>query len=144
MPMPPRPSRRPPSFRAPVRHRRTWVASTSGPRTPDGPFAPLMKTFSPTDAITDVPVVPRSTEPFGAVLGPDGMERFTAVLERTRAALSGRTLWEVNSTAQGGGVAELLSTVCPYFLGAGVDIRWVVLEGPPTFFEVTKRIHNRL
>jgi trehalose synthase len=32
----------------------------------------------------------------------------------------------------------------PYARGAGVDARWVVIEGPPEFFAVTKRIHNRL
>jgi trehalose synthase len=50
----------------------------------------------------------------------------------------------VNSTARGGGVAELLQPLVAYARGAGVDARWVVIDGPPEFFAVTKRIHNRL
>jgi trehalose synthase len=50
----------------------------------------------------------------------------------------------VNSTAKGGGVAELLQTLLAYARGAGVDARWFVIEGNPAFFEITKRIHNHL
>ena len=38
----------------------------------------------------------------------------------------------------------MLQSLLGYARGAGVDARWVVVEGSPTFFEVTKRIHNRL
>ena len=50
----------------------------------------------------------------------------------------------VNSTAMGGGVAELLQTLLAYARGVGVDARWFVIEGDPAFFEITKRIHNHL
>jgi trehalose synthase len=50
----------------------------------------------------------------------------------------------VNSTARGGGVAELLESLVAYARGAGVDVLWVVIEGTPDFFADTKRIHNRL
>src|SRR5258708_8444037 len=60
------------------------------------------------------------------------------------SALRGRTVWNVNSTARGGGVAELLASLIPYDRGAGIDEHWVVIEGSPEFFEVTKRIHNLL
>ena len=50
----------------------------------------------------------------------------------------------VSSTATGGGVAELLQTLLAYARGAGVDARWVVVDGDPAFFEITKRIHNHL
>ena len=50
----------------------------------------------------------------------------------------------MNSTAEGGGVAELLHALLGYVVAAGVDARWMVIEGDPAFFEVTKRIHNRL
>ena len=58
------------------------------------------------------------------------------------AALAGRIALNVNSTAHGGGVAEMLQTLLAYARGAGVDARWVVIEGDPAFFAVTKRIHN--
>jgi trehalose synthase len=62
-----------------------------------------------------------------------------------RGAFGERRIWHVNSTSQGGGVAEMLRALLPYVSGAGVDTRWVVL-GPEgeDFFTVTKRIHNRL
>jgi len=58
--------------------------------------------------------------------------------------LGGRVVWNINSTARGGGVAELLESLVAYARGGGVDARWVVIEGRPEFFELTKRIHNRL
>ena len=44
----------------------------------------------------------------------------------------------------GGGVAQLLRTLLPYWKGAGIDVRWVVLRGSGEFFRVTKRFHNHL
>ena len=59
-------------------------------------------------------------------------------------ACDGRRVVNVNSTATGGGVAELLQTLLAYARGAGVDARWVVIDGDAPFFEITKRIHNHL
>ena len=63
---------------------------------------------------------------------------------RLRDSMQGHVVWNVNSTARGGGVAELLSGVIPYSRGSGVDERWVVIDGPPEFFEITKKLHNFL
>ncbi len=41
-------------------------------------------------------------------------------------------------------MVELLTSMLAYARGAGVDNRWVVIEGNPDFFHVTKRIHNHL
>jgi trehalose synthase len=57
---------------------------------------------------------------------------------------AGRAIWQVNSTARGGGVVELLLGLLGYARAAGVDNRWVVIEGNEDFFRVTKRIHNNL
>jgi trehalose synthase len=78
------------------------------------------------------------------LLGPERAEQFTKTAEATRERLDGRRVVNVNSTATGGGVAELLQTLLAYARGAGVDARWVVVEGDPGFFEITKRIHNHL
>ena len=57
--------------------------------------------------------------------------------------LRGRTIWLVNSTSEGGGVAELLRTQVPILCELGFDVRWVVLESSDkAFFELTKRLHN--
>lgn len=76
-----------------------------------------------------------------------GEQRFVDLMTeaaRTRAALRGSTVWNINSTATGGGVAEMLQVLVGYGLGLGLAVRWLVIEGDPGFFAVTKRIHNRL
>jgi trehalose synthase len=84
---------------------------------------------------------PRRFQPF---LLPDEYEALEALIENGRRELQGRVVWNVNSTARGGGVAELLRPLLGYSRGGGVDARWVVIRGDPDFFEVTKRLHNRL
>jgi trehalose synthase len=78
------------------------------------------------------------------VLGPVRAEHFGRVAEQARARLLGRRVVNVNSTATGGGVAELLQTLLAYAKGAGIDARWIVVEGDAEFFRITKRIHNHL
>jgi trehalose synthase len=58
--------------------------------------------------------------------------------------LEGATVGMVNSTAVGGGVAEILMRLLPLMRELGLDARWHVLEGGPDFFEVTKSFHNSL
>jgi trehalose synthase len=77
-------------------------------------------------------------------IGAERMAALADVGDRLRDRLAGRTVWNVNSTATGGGVAEMLAQLVGYGLGAGIDTRWVVIEGDPTFFELTKRLHNHL
>lgn len=74
-----------------------------------------------------------------------------AVRDLKRAArapartLKGRTVWMVNSTAQGGGVAEMLPKVITLLRELGVDTEWAVINSDEKhFFTLTKRIHNLL
>jgi trehalose synthase len=85
-----------------------------------------------------------SPDRFRAVLAPERFDAFERGVEEARQLLDGRVVWNVNSTARGGGVAELLESLVAYARGAGVDVRWLVMDGSPDFFAVTKRIHNRL
>src|SRR3954449_3301103 len=78
------------------------------------------------------------------LVGAERMARFEDIADVAQAALDGRAVLNINSTASGGGVAEMLQTLLAYARGAGVDARWLVIEGDPAFFAVTKRIHNRL
>ncbi|MEJ2603029.1 MAG: glycosyltransferase [Gammaproteobacteria bacterium] len=59
-------------------------------------------------------------------------------------ALTGRTIWHVNSTAEGGGVAEMLPSLLGYCRNFDIDSRWLVIGGNPAFFQVTKRLHHGL
>ena len=58
--------------------------------------------------------------------------------------LKGKVIQQVNSTAVGGGVAEILSRMVPLLKELGIDTRWDVIKGGEQFFEVTKKIHNAL
>ena len=89
-------------------------------------------------------VTPRSLERFRAVLAPEPMEALEHAVEEGRRLLAGQAVWNVNSTAKGGGVVELLRPLVAYARSAGIDTRWVVIAGTPEFFTITKRIHNRL
>src|SRR3954469_5633667 len=92
----------------------------------------------------EVPISPMSTERFASVLSPGRLAEFEQATHEARDLLDGRVVWNLNSTARGGGVVELLGPLLAYARGAGVDARWIVIEGSPEFFSVTKRIHNRL
>ena len=50
----------------------------------------------------------------------------------------------INSTAFGGGVAELLYTIVPLMRSLGMEAEWQIIEAEPEFFEVTKFFHNAL
>ena len=78
------------------------------------------------------------------VLGEEGWAAFDRAMRAFAARVRGRAVWNVNSTARGGGVAEMLSSLIPYDIAAGVDERWAVIEGSPDFFDLTKKIHTLL
>lgn len=64
---------------------------------------------------------------------------------RVAPRLEGRTVWLVNSTAQGGGVAEMLAPIVAVLRELGVRTEWVVIGADdPDFFPLTKRIHNMI
>ena len=94
--------------------------------------------------LDEVRITQLHPERFRDVLSPDGMAQFEYTLARGRELLADRTLWNVNSTAHGGGVAEMLRSLIGYVRGAGLDARWVTIAGDEDFFGVTKRLHNRL
>jgi len=58
--------------------------------------------------------------------------------------LVGRHIQMVNSTAVGGGVAEILTRLLPLMGELGLAVSWEVLAGAQDFFEVTKAFHNAL
>ena len=59
------------------------------------------------------------------------------------ARLQGRTVWMVNSTAKGGGVAELLPGMIQLLRDLGIRAEWAVIESDRAeFFDLTKLIHN--
>ncbi|HEX7300171.1 MAG TPA: glycosyltransferase [Solirubrobacteraceae bacterium] len=89
-------------------------------------------------------IAPVDVGRFASVLPPDRFAAFERGVQEARELLDGRVVWNINSTAKGGGVVELLRPLVAYARGAGVDARWMVIDGSPEFFTITKRIHNRL
>lgn len=58
--------------------------------------------------------------------------------------LKGKTIKMVNSTAVGGGVAEMLNRLVPLLSELEVPTQWDVITGGNDFFEITKAFHNAL
>ena len=92
----------------------------------------------------EVIVGPISVERLAAILPDERAARLAAAVERARTAFGDRVVWHVNATAHGGGVAEMLQTLLAYGNAAGVENRWMVLDGDAGFFAITKRLHNIL
>ncbi len=58
--------------------------------------------------------------------------------------LEGKVIQNINSTAVGGGVAEILTQMIPLLKQLGVNARWDVIKGNEQFFITTKKFHNGL
>src|SRR2546421_1177882 len=86
-----------------------------------------------TNDVFEVTVSPMRTERFRSVLAAERYEELERGVTEALELLGGRVVWNINSTARGGGVAELLESLVAYARGAGVDCRWAVIEGRPEF-----------
>ena len=74
-------------------------------------------------------------------------ERVNGTLRRAaelRELIGERTVWNINTTAVGGGVAEMLQSMLAFTRGLDIDTRWLVMTGSPEFFQFTKRLHHAL
>jgi trehalose synthase len=81
--------------------------------------------------------------PFGAyegIVGPAVLRQLRQLGEK----LAGTRVVHVNSTREGGGVAEILEWMIPIMRELGLKVSWEVIDGTPRFFEITKAIHNGL
>jgi trehalose synthase len=96
------------------------------------------------DELLEASIEPSPSARFRELLSASAYEGFESALQRGSQLLRGRTMWHINTTLEGGGVAEMLGAMLPYVRGAGMECRWVVVSGEDDFLAVTKRIHNRL
>ena len=81
-----------------------------------------------------------SLDRFRDILGDKAIEDIHA----EASSLSEKTLVHINSTYQGGGVAEILNSLIILMNDVGIKADWRVLHGNPDFFSVTKKFHNAL
>ncbi|HYO86511.1 MAG TPA: glycosyltransferase [Dermatophilaceae bacterium] len=91
-----------------------------------------------------IDISPLAPSRFADLIGPQRWAAFEEAALAARTVLGDRIMWNVNATAQGGGVAEMLQILLAYGQGAGTDTRWLVLDGESEFFATTKRLHNVL
>jgi trehalose synthase len=89
-----------------------------------------------------VPSCRRPIKRLASVVGADRYARLQSAAQDFRTRFAGRTVWNVNSTAVGGGVAEMLQALVGYVDDLGIAIRWLVIHGDAEFFAITKRVHN--
>ena len=78
------------------------------------------------------------------VIGASRYELLARGANLVRHMLAGRTIWNVNSTAAGGGVAEMLQVLVGYVQDLDIAIGWLVITGDAGFFAITKRLHNQI
>jgi len=98
----------------------------------------------PESLVTPVPVAPRPVAQLDPVIGHERHARLIAAAEAFRQRMAGRTVWNVSSTAVGGGVAEMLQVLCGYAADLDIANRWRVITGDAEFFVLTKRLHNQI
>lgn len=91
-----------------------------------------------------VGIAPVPIDSIGSIIGQKALTRLKQMVPDAKRLLEDRLIWNVNSTAQGGGVAEMLQPILSYVRGLGLDVRWLVIGGNPEFFDITKRIHNQI
>lgn len=77
---------------------------------------------------------------YGTLVGQSVLDDLRLLAERLR----GKVIQNINSTAVGGGVAEILSRMVPLLNDLGVDARWDLIKGGEQFFGITKKFHNAL
>src|SRR5829696_7537163 len=124
--------------------RSRWGGTTAaGHRTGGGcPGQPGRRGYRRRVRLTEVHVPVFALERFLPLIGDELGGQLMETAETARELLEGKVVWNINTTATGGGVAEMLQTLLGYSRGAGVDARWVVMAGDPEFFRMTKRMHN--
>jgi trehalose synthase len=108
---------------------RMWVADGGGPIV---------------SLVESVAVVSRPIAQLEPVIGPERHARLIQAASEFRDRLGERTVWNVSSTAVGGGVAEMLQVLLGYVEGLQIPSRWAVITGDAEFFVLTKRLHNQI
>jgi trehalose synthase len=81
-----------------------------------------------------------SLEDYRSIVG----DKVIASIYRKARGLYGKHILHINSTYQGGGVAEMLQTLVPLMNDIGINTGWRILHGNPDFFTITKKFHNAL
>ncbi|HEV8524815.1 MAG TPA: glycosyltransferase [Terriglobales bacterium] len=87
-----------------------------------------------------VPSPPPKLDDYAPIIGKPEIDELRFLARQLR----GKTVKMVNSTAVGGGVAEILNRMVPLLNELEVQTKWEVITGGNDFYEVTKGFHNAL
>ena len=90
--------------------------------------------------MSTVPFDKVSLRDYAEIIGREEIEKILSFAKK----LEGRSVVHVNSTAFGGGVAEILRRLVPLMNDVGLEATWKVIKGEREFFNVTKAFHNAL
>ncbi len=82
----------------------------------------------------------KSLDDYSEIVGDEVLSS----LYRKARPLSGKHILHINSTYQGGGVAEILGSMVVLTNDLGIDVGWRIMHGTPDFFAITKKFHNAL
>lgn len=77
---------------------------------------------------------------YEAIVGPQIVEEIRILAQK----VAHKRIKMVNSTAVGGGVAEILTRLVPLLNEVGIATKWDVIKGDENFFSITKAFHNAL
>lgn len=81
-----------------------------------------------------------SLDKYEDAVGPEFLE----IIRDEASELSECTVAQINSTYQGGGVAEILNSLVILLNDVGIKTDWRILHGDLDFFTITKKFHNAL
>jgi len=82
----------------------------------------------------------RSLEDYRPIIGEESI----SPIKEKASDFSGKHILHINSAYQGGGVAEILSSLVPLMNSIGIDTEWRVIHATSDFFTITKKLHNAL
>ena len=85
-------------------------------------------------------MIAATLQDYQELVGPGVIDELRVLAERVR----GCTMQHINSTAVGGGVAEILTRLVPLLRELCIDAKWDVIKGDQAYFNVTKAFHNAL
>jgi len=95
---------------------------------------------SPAPLASGADMTPRKLDDYEDIVGKGAIQELREIASR----LGGRRVKMINSTAVGGGVAEILSRLVPLMQELGIEAHWEVINGGEAFFQVTKAFHHAL
>ncbi len=94
----------------------------------------------PSGSLSEIGGTPVHLADYEGIAPDDQLEEVRSLAKPLR----GLKIVHLNSTADGGGVAEILQSLVPLMRDIGLDASWHVIEGTDQFFRTTKKMHNQL